>query len=101
MSHALEDGERRVRDLLSGVRAVVERDDLVSVPVPEVHWRLDVLEPESPVPGLDPRVVNHAGRASSESLARGSEQKLPDFRLAEDRLVGLRELLFEFAEKAL
>jgi len=35
---------------------VVKRDDLIAIAVPQLHRRLDLLEPEVPRPGLDRRV---------------------------------------------
>src|SRR5881227_769621 len=68
MPYSFEHRERRVRDLLGCVLAVVERDDLVAVSMPELHRRMDLLELEAPVPGLDSRVLDDSGRAAAERL---------------------------------
>src|SRR3954452_22022648 len=67
--YSFEHRERRVRDLLGCVLAVVEGDDLVAVSMPEVHGRLDLLELEAPVPSLDSRVLDDSHRAAAERLA--------------------------------
>ena len=72
------------------VLPVLERDDVVAVPVPPADRHLHLVEPEAPIAGKHHHIGERCGELLAAAVEQVVEEHCLEFRADQQAAVGLR-----------